>query len=95
MSIPEAKEKLTIKEQKKARRNAFFKLSVDLSKSVKSYTGKMDAQMMEDTLQAYVQMMGLEPKDGEDTVEVDIAVVRQMAMFAGLSLSRQLTERYK
>ena len=93
--IPKAKERLTIKEQRKARRDAFFNLTLDLTKSVKSYTGEMDAQMMEDTLQAYVQMMGLEPKEGEETVEIDIAIVRQMAMFAGHSLSRQLTERYK
>jgi hypothetical protein len=94
MSIPVAEEKLTIKQQKKARRDAFYKLKVDLAGSVKSLTNQMDADQLEKILEAYVQMLRLAPNKDEPTTEVEVDVMRQMSLFAATTLSNVLIKRY-
>lgn len=94
-NIPEATNSLTMKQSKKARRDAFYKLNVDLNSGVKTMLKKIDAKATEDILTAYVQMMGLQPNADESTVEIDIEIARQMSMFAALALSRLLMEKYK
>ncbi len=94
MSIPQAEEKLTIKQQKKARRDAFYKLNVDLAGSVKSLTSKLDADQMEKILEAYVQMLRLAPNEDQPTIEVEVDVMRQMSLFAATALSNALVKRY-
>ncbi len=94
-NVPEAVDRLTLSQNKKARRDAFYKLHTDLSGSVKSMLKTLDTKAMEDILTAYVQMMGLKPDNEEKTVEIDIEIARQMAMFSALSLSRLVVEKYK
>ena len=93
--IPVAENKLTVKEQNKARREAFFKLNVDLNRSVKSLIRALDAKQMEDILTAYMDLMGREAPEGENDISIDIRIVQQMALLASHSLSRQIVERYK
>ena len=94
MSIPVAEDKLTLSQKKKARRDAFFKLKVDLGKSIDSLTAQLDADQLEKILEAYVQMLRLAPNKEEPTTEVDIDVMRQMSLFAASSLSNVLVRRY-
>lgn len=93
--IPVAKDKLNIKQQRRARRDAFYKLGVDMSKSAKSYVKSVEPDRLESMLEAYAQMMATDPKKEEKTVEVEIEVMRQMSLFAICTLSRLLADRYK
>lgn len=94
MPIPEAETKLTIKQLRKARRDAFFKMNVDLGKSVKDMLAVVEADKLEEILTAYISIMSHE-KGEEDTIEVDVYVMQQMAFLASLSMSRILCDRYK
>lgn len=93
--IPVATEKLTIKQQRASRRDAFFKLNVDLNGSVKSLLKALDAKQMEEILTAYMSIMSQEAPEGEATMEVDVKIMQQMALLASQSLSRQIVNRYK
>ena len=94
-AIPVATEKLTIKQQRAARRDAFYRLNVDLNKSVKGLIGSLGADQMEEILTAYMTLMSKEAPEGEAVIEVDVKVMQQMALLASQSLSRQLIDRYK
>ena len=93
--IPVAKNKLNVRQQKKARRDAFYKLGIDMNKSAKSYVKDLDSGQLESILEAYATMMKTDPEKEEKTVEVDINIMRQMSLFAICTLSRILVERYK
>lgn len=68
---------------------------MDLTKSVKNMFGPLEPEQMEEVLAAYMSLMSHERKEGEDTVEINIDVVQQMAILASQSLAAQLVRRYK
>jgi len=82
-----------MKQQKKARRDAFYKINVDLNLSVSSMLSKVEADKIEEILTAYISLMS--HKTEEKVIEVEVEVMQQMAMLASLSLSRIISDRYK
>lgn len=87
--------KLTPTEQKKARRDAFFALNVDLARSVKSVTKEVETEKLENTLTAYMSLFGDQEEEKPETIEVNTDILQQMALMAGMALSRIIVERHK
>jgi len=69
-------------------------MNVDLSKSIKAMLAEVEAGKMEEILTAYLSIISQE-KGEEDTMEINIDIVKQMSFLASLSLSRIICDRYK
>lgn len=84
----------------KKRAEDFYGLNVKLTNLCKVRFRGAPIEALEETLGAYlglVQQQAPEVKEGEDppTIEVSTQIMQQMALLAGVTLSRLIQEKYK
>lgn len=76
----------------KSRRNDFFGINVELSRTVRKLVQQYSDAQLEEMLKAYMSLMASE---GQEVVEVDANILKQMAAMSSLTISRSLYERSK
>lgn len=83
------------KRNRKNRGKAMYRFSVDMAQKTKAALNGVSDEQLESTLGAYMQMM-TPPTDGEQTtIQVDVGVLQQLALFGTTYLSRYAAERYR
>lgn len=92
--IPEAQNKKTLKEIRKAKRSAYYRLRTDLNGKIEALFPDLDEEALENMLKSYMTMMTLKPEEGDDSVEMNITIVQQMALLCAQQMVVQLVKRY-
>lgn len=78
---------------KKKRRDAAYKLYVDLTQTVKEVFKNSTEEQMQRSIGAYMQLMN-PPEDAKE-ITLTPDEIKQTALLAAQSMSRQLYERVK
>jgi hypothetical protein len=90
---PTAEKKLTKKEAQVANRKRLYKINTDFATSAKHMLAQVHVKDLQETLAAYMSIV-TQPTQEED-IEVAPQTLQQMALFASVTLSRIIMERYK
>lgn len=86
--------KLTPKQMRKAKADAYYRMNVDLTRDLKKGLQEVDVKNLEGTLNSYLALMN-PPEDAQETMEVQTEVLRQMSLFAVKTLTHILVERLR
>lgn len=92
--MPTAQNKLTPKQMRKAKADAYYRMNVDLTRNLKEGMREVPIEKLEETLNAYLSLM-TPPDDAQETVEVQKEILQQMSLFAAKTLTHILTERFR
>jgi hypothetical protein len=84
---------MTPSQQKKAHRDAIYKLNLDMTKTVKDGLKNATDDELQSLIAGFMQLMT--PAEGVEEVTLPVDAIQQMAVFASQCISRQLLERQK
>ena len=84
---------MTKKEMKRAIRDKYFSLNLDLTRSVKSMFRKVEDDSMGNVFAALMAILANDDP-GDEAVSVAPETLQQMALLAAQSLSRHIMERH-
>ena len=84
---------MTKKEMRRAIRDKYYSLNLDLTKSVKSMFREVEDESAGNVFAALMAVLANE-NPGEEAISVAPDTLQQMALLAAQSLSRHIMERY-